>query len=236
VPLIHELWALDTPADCRVYVMTSWPRFLFQSAPWPWRILLGATLPLWYWQVSKKWQYAGGWAQQFGKRRTVGIKPPRLLQQADWSIGDRVFIRGQDIEQKVQHVTCHELTHAFAAHLRLPMWLNEGLAMVTVDRYAGQPTVRPDTLETLHRAAPQGPGRYRKVQADDSDALVYHCVHGYWLTRYMQDTRPELIPGVLSRRCRQRVLEDTVAAAYGLGYDEFWRSIDALLVAHFARE
>jgi len=35
---------------------------------------------------------------------------------------------------KVQQIACHELVHAFTSHLRLPVWLHEGLAMVTVDR------------------------------------------------------------------------------------------------------
>ncbi|MBU1877883.1 MAG: hypothetical protein KJ734_02930, partial [Chloroflexi bacterium] len=221
---------------CRVYVMTSWPRFLFHAAPWHWRALLVVTLPFWYRRVSHTWQVAGGWSQQFGRRRAVGVKPPRLLEQADRSIGERIFVRERDLNEKVQHVTCHELTHAFAAHLRLPMWLNEGLAMVTVDRFAGEPTVQHATLETLRRASPQGPGRYRQVRADDGDALVYHVVRGYWLTRYVLDTRPGLILELLEQRQRHRELEDRLAAAYEMGYDEFWQRIDGLLVAHLTEE
>ena len=31
--------------------------------------------------------------------------------------------------EKIQHLTCHELVHACTAHLRLPFWLNEGIAV-----------------------------------------------------------------------------------------------------------
>ncbi len=235
--LIHESWSLDTPQDCRVYIMTSWLHFVFHSAPWSWRILLAATMPLWYWRVRKLWEYAGGWTQRYGKRRAVGVKPRRLIQAANTSIGERIFIKNEDVGQKVQHVTCHELVHAFTAHLKLPMWLNEGLAMLTVDRYFGEPTVRPETLETLARA-PQGtsPGRYRKLRVKDQDGMVYHYVRGYWLTRYIEDTRPGWLKGILERRYRHKTLESKVASAYGRDDAQFWRDVDGMVVSHFRSE
>jgi hypothetical protein len=232
--LIHDCWGLATPSDCRVSLMTSWPHFVFHSAPWSWRILLGATMPLWYWRARNLWKYAGGWAQRYGKRRAVGVKPPRLIQAADRSIGERIFVKNEDMGEKVQHVTCHELVHAFTAHLKLPMWLNEGLAMLTVDRYAGKPTVRPETLETLARA-PQGtgPGRYRKLRVRDRDGMVYHVVRGYWLTRYIEDTRPGWLKGILERRYRHKTLESKVASAYGMEDTQFWHDVDGMVVSHF---
>ncbi|MCJ7626626.1 MAG: hypothetical protein MUO76_24295, partial [Anaerolineaceae bacterium] len=35
---IQEHWGLNLPEDLRVYVMTSWQRFIFHSAPWFWKI------------------------------------------------------------------------------------------------------------------------------------------------------------------------------------------------------
>ena len=147
--VIHEHWGLDTPEDLRVYVMTSWQRFLFHSAPWPWRIYLGITHPFRYARLTRMWPYVGGWEQRYGKRRVIGIKPPHLLRSADSSLGELIFIKEGDMNEKMRHITCHELTHAFASHLRLARWLNEGLAMVTVDKLVDKPTVKPETLETL---------------------------------------------------------------------------------------
>ena len=45
--LIQESWGWGRPEDCRIYVMTSWWGFFFQSAPWFWRLLLTKTFPLW---------------------------------------------------------------------------------------------------------------------------------------------------------------------------------------------
>ena len=237
IRLIRECWGLDTPADCRVYVMTSWLHFVFHSAPWPWRILLGISMPLWYYRVKKTWPFAGGWAQRYGKRRAVGIKPPRLIQQADRAMGELIFVQEADISEKVQHVTCHELTHAFAGHLGLPMWLNEGLAMVTVDRFAGKPTVRHRTLDILGRwSGKASPGRYRDVSPKDRDALVYHAVRGYWITRYVGETQPGLLKGLLSRRQSHRALEDEVAAALGMDHAGFWENIDSIVVSYFEQK
>ncbi len=234
VQLIHECWELDTPNDCRVYVMTSWFRFLFHAAPWHWRVLLAALLPLWYFRAKQIWPYAGGMAQQFGKRRVIGVKPPRLLQLSDKSMGERMFVPIDDMDTRVQLITCHELTHAFTAHLRLPMWLNESLAQITSDKFLGEPTVRFDTLQALTGPSREtDPGRYRKTRVSNPDALVYHFVRGYWITRYVQDTRPDLVKSLLTRRYPHKVLETQVAAAHGMGYDEFWEKIDGMVVPYF---
>ena len=235
VRLIHECWGLATPLDLRVYVMTSWLRPMLHAAPWPWRILLGAALPLWGLRAWRLWTVAGGWAQQFGRRRMVGVKPPRLIQSSDRSIGERIFAKQDDIDSKAQQVACHELTHAFAAHLRLPVWLNEGLAMVTVDRFMGWPTVKEGTLAALARSpGAVSSGRYPRFTTRDSDAIVYLYVRGYWLVRYIEETRPGLLKGLLTRRFRHDELENRVAAAYEMGREAFWRTIDGMVAARFA--
>jgi hypothetical protein len=232
--LIRDSWGLGTPKDCRVYVMTSWLRFLFHSAPWHWKVLLVPSLPLWVSRVSRIWRYAGGWMQRYGDRRAVGVKPPRILELADRSFGVQIFVPEEDIARKVEQVTCHELTHAFAAHLRLPMWLNEGLAMLTVDRLVGKPTVVHQTVETLRRSATKaGPAGYRDLRWADRDAVVYHTVRGYWITRYLEETHPGLVRSMLSERHGQQALEDKVAAVLGMKRDEFWSAIDGVAAAHF---
>jgi hypothetical protein len=234
VRLIREHWGLDTPRDCRVYIMTSWLGFVFRSAPWPWKVLLALSMPLWAFRAKRIWPLAGGWEQTYGLRRTVGVKPPRLVQLADRSVGDRVFVEEEGVREKVQSVTCHELTHAFTSHLQLPTWLKEGLAMVTVDRFFEKPTVRRETLEVLERSSgKQRPGGRQKLPVGDPDALVYLYARGYWLTRYVEETRPGLLRDLLSRRRRPDELEDKLAAAYGRRCEEFWDEIDGVLVSHF---
>jgi len=229
--LIHECWGLTAPQDLRVYVMTSWLRPTFHAAPWHWRILLGATLPLWGWRARRLWQVAGGWAQQYGRRRMVGVKPPRLIQLSDRSIGERIFVKTDD-EAKIQQIACHELVHAFTAHLRLPVWLHEGLAMVTVDRFLGRPTVKEATIEALARSpGVASPGRYPRFTTQDPHAIVFLYVRGYWLTRYVEETRPGLLKSLLTQRYRHDELESQIASAFGMGRAEFWRKIDGIAQA-----
>jgi len=233
VVLISELWGLEVPVDCRVYVMTSWQSFLFRSTPWSWRIWLGATLPLRYARLQKLWAMAGGWTQFYGKRRTVGVKPPRLLQTVDNRFRERIFAPRQ-VEEWVQHNTCHELVHAFTGHLRLPTWLHEGLAMVTVDRLAGRPTVRAETLEALARPATGSrPEEGYGQRSIDREGLIYLAVRGYWVTRYLDETQPALLRRRLGRRLPHDVLESTLAAELGMDQKPFWSRIDAMVVSHF---
>ena len=229
IELLYRLWGLEVPADCRVYVMTSWPSFLFYSAPWPWRIWLGVTLPLRYARLNKLWDMAGGWTQCYGKRRTVGVKPPRLLQAVDNRFRERIFVP-RTVEEWVEHNTCHELVHAFTGHLRLPTWLHEGLAMVTVDRLAGRPTVKAETLQALARpAAGSRPEEGHGRRPLDQEGLIYLAVRGYWITRYLADTRPALLKKCLERRLPHDVLESALAAELGVD----WSGIDAVVVSHF---
>jgi hypothetical protein len=234
VRLIRERWDLDTPEDCRLYVMTSWLRFIFQSAPWHWQIVLGVTMPLWYLRTRRLWEYAGGWTQRFGKRRVIGIKPARLVEIADKSMGERIFVEEIDMRQKLKQITCHELTHAFTAHLKLPMWLNEGLAMLAVDEFSERQTVKDETIQLLKdRSYASRPGRYRNLSVQRQDEMVYHSVRGYWLSRYIEATRPGLMKDILSKRYGHLALEGEVAAAYGMDYEEFWTNIDGMLISHF---
>jgi hypothetical protein len=234
VRLLREQWGLAAPKDCRVYIMTSWLDFAFRSAPWPWKVLLALTLPLWAFRIRKLWPLAGGWAQSYGRRRAVGVKPPRLLQLADRRMGERIFIEEGTLDEKVQRITCHELTHAFTSHLRLPPWLQEGLAMVMVDRCFERPTVRPETLALLDPS----PGRQstrgdQKLRIEDEGASITLYARGYWLTRYLEETRPGLLKELLARRYRQDELEGQIASAYGKRPEEFWGEVDGVLSSHF---
>lgn len=234
VQLLNDYWGLETPQDLRVYVMTSWLRFLFHSPPWPWRILVTLALPFLYLRIHRMWPYVGGWEQRFGRRRAVGVKPPWLMAEADRSIGTRIFVPEEDIEEKVALTTCHELAHAFVAHLQLPNWLKEGQAMVTVDQFAGKLTVKTETLEGLERYSVQARATSgERISVQDPDAAVYLYTRGYWITKFLDETEPERLRDLLAQRMPHQVLEDRIADSLGMNREEFWNSIDQTLVAHF---
>lgn len=223
--LLRQLWGLEPPENCRVYIMTSWPGFLFASAPGVWKAYLALTFPLVAWRAGSIWPYAGGWTLAYGRRcAVVGVKPPRLMESANRSIGEQLFLADRNAREKVETVTCHELAHAFCIHLRLPVWLNEGLATRAMEHYLGRPVVRPETLALL--GGDDLTGWMHSPRINHPQELVRLYARGYWLTRYMEETRPELLPALLSRRMPHRELLDAMAAAYGSGSELFWREID----------
>ncbi len=232
--LIQEGWGLRRPEDCRIYVMTSWWKFFFQSATWPWRILLAVTLPLWGFRARRTWPYSAAWTQRFGKRVAIGIKPAWLLDLSDKSIGIQMFVEEKDPKLKIRHLACHELTHACSANLLLPAWLNEGLAAVTVDRYLGKQTIRTDTLELIQNFTPKTrPATYRELSHLSSEAIAYHAVRGYWIVRLLEENRPGFLKRIFSSSQATPAVENDMAVELGIEPDILWGKIDNMIVAHF---
>jgi hypothetical protein len=234
--VVQQHWRLTPPADCRVYVMTSWLRFMFHSAPWPSRILMAVTFPLWSRRARQMWPLAGGFHQAYRRRRAIGVKPPRLLQRADRALGERLFVDAEnaDAERKVQHITCHELTHACLAHLKPPMWLNEGLAMLTVDLYAEDQTIRPETVDLLGGPIASGdPAGYRDVRPADPDSLLYHAVRGYWIVRFLRDRHPDALAQLLARHHDSQETTRLMATTVGVEETDLWSSIDRIVADHY---
>lgn len=232
VRVIEETWGLAAPAGCQVYVMTSWLRFLSGSAPWPWRLVLAVTFPLWVFRIARLWRYAGGWAQRYGKHQAVGIKPPRLIQASDRSIGQLIFVPEDEPAEKVRLVTCHELTHACTAHLKLPSWLNEGVAMLTVDRFFGRPTIRRETLEGLQQS-PKRPAEAARLNLSDKRAVVRYYTRGYWIVRLLTEIDPQAMRALLSARRSRIDLEKRIAGILGLARESLWREVDGIALSRF---
>jgi hypothetical protein len=237
IQLAQEMWGLGPPEDCCMYVMTSWWSFVFQSAPWSWRILLGATVPLWAFRARRTWPYSAAWTQRYGRRVAIGVKPPRLLAQSDRSIGVRMFVEETDMQVNVQHVTCHELVHACSAHLRLPVWLNEGIATVTVDRFLQKPTILQETLAYMRDYAPKAaPPTYREMSRMGGEAIAYHGVRGYWLVRYLEAAHPGLIKQVFSTHQESGEIEKALIAELGIEPGRFWQDIDGVVADRFGED
>lgn len=237
IRLNRELWGVAPPQDCHVYIMDSLLGFVFGSAPWPWKIILALTLPLWYPAQARLWSAVGGYEQRYGRRRVVGVKSPRLIQTGDSNLGDKIFIEHADVLEKVQSVTCHELTHAFTTHLPLPTWLKEGLAMLTVDRHFERETVRSETLELL--SSPPASFAAQGVQGlalGDENAILYQYAFGYWLTRYLEEAYPGLLKGLFTRCNSPAQLENEVALALQVTPSKFWEVINTRLLAYFTPE
>jgi hypothetical protein len=100
--------------------------------------------------------------------------------------------------------------------------------MVTVDSLAGQPTVRADTRDVL---ADSEVG-WQNPRTLDAEELVQEYARSYWLTRYLAETRPDLLKSLLENRHSHQQLEGQLAEAYRLGHDQFWL-VQAQAAAHY---
>lgn len=232
--LLQEKWQLSLPAATQVHIMRSWCTFPFNASSWSRKVLLAAAFPLWAIKAKRLWAFSGGWAIPHPRKPAIGIKPPDLLQVSDRSMGQRIFIDDMDTITKVQSIASHELTHAATAHLKLPAWLNEGIAMVTVDAVFERGTVKPVTLESLKTTQPKvHPRSYRQLRIQDKEALVYLYVRGYWITRFFVALYPDVLLHVLSRRHSAKSIESLFAEALGISRSDFWQRIDSIVVTHF---
>lgn len=228
--IIDEMWGLKAPVNCGIYVMTSWWQFILDAAPLYMKFLLVRTVPFWAGRAERMWKVAGAWTQKFGSHVAIGVKPPRLLESSDTSIGKLIFVEQIDMHYKIQQLVCHELTHACTTRLKLPAWLNEGLAMLTVDHFTGQRTVREDTRTLLHekplRVAPLS---YRKMARLDGRSMGLHVVRGYWVADLMESR----IPGFFRRQFEHWkgavALEREMARILGLPRERFWEQVDDML-------
>jgi len=239
--LARAHWGLAPAGELRVHVMSSWPGFTFQSAPWTWRPLLALTLPLWAARMARIWKIAGGWSQRYGKRLAVGVKPPRLLQVGNHSPGKRVFLPEADKEEKARHMACHEVIHACSAHLKPPAWLNEGLSMYSVDLLLQKATVRPDTVSLLAKSpAPvqvaEDPRRrsrkYPAFSARAPEEFIRCFVQGYWRVRFLEETRPGLLKELLAAKRRPDEWLEAITSACNLSIAS-WAEMDEMVAKHY---
>ncbi len=198
--ILATRWALPTPRRCQMFVLTDCREFIDASAPGFYRPLIALSRPLWRARAERIFALAGGWNIPWRGAPAVGVKPPRLLPKDRDSLGARLFQTVDDADEKTRRLTCHELTHAFTAHLRLPAWLNEGLAMRAVDHLISGDSLLAESRQLVSGDATAiDPSAYRKAAAD-SDGLVRFYANAYWRTRALDEAHHDELTELLSQR------------------------------------
>jgi len=236
-PLIKESWGLDSPRGINIYITDSMMDLVFRSSPILRKLVLAVFLPLWFFRARRLWKLSAGWTLNSKKSPAKGLKPTQNLQDLiDGRKDDsrKIFIDENDIFNKFKWTACHELTHAFSSHLRLPMWLNEGLAMVTVDMISGKKTVLPRTLKSMDRNGDRPP-EYKKLAKMNEEDIVYHLVHGYWITRYLEESNPGFTKVLLSGSTERGDLEKKISRLLNLDGENPWKDLDRTVFEHFNR-
>ncbi len=160
------------------------------------------------------------------------MKPPRLLEEADIRIGEKLFVHLDDINDRVRSIACHELVHAYATVRPLPAWLNEGIAMITVDRFFDFDTVKPQTLELLGGTSTPL-RRYSALPRLTDSELVKFYARSYWLTRYLHEQHPEELRRILSQRLAIGVRDGRLAKILRVKKTELWEQFDGIVWDHY---
>jgi hypothetical protein len=237
ISIIKETWHLSLSKRCCIYIMTSWIRFIFQFAPWYVRIYYVFYYFSWAEHFRKIWPDIGGWTLNYATRTVIGIKSPRLrdIKDINFNIGKIIFTPESDINKHIQHIVCHEMTHAFCASLKLPMWLNEGIAMITVDKFFEKMTVAKKPLEVMSMFSQKNRiAGYKNLIYMKPEEVAYNYLHGYWITRYLMETQPELLMEILSKKINEWVLYSKLTLSLNISQKNFWQDIDNKVTKYFS--
>lgn len=239
LPLTGELWGLDVPGRMRLYVAVSMPQFVFHSSPWLKKIFLLKLFPFWYFKAKKIWAIAGGW-NMGGKNPVVAVKPPELFKTGATSMGKIIYVDEPDDMKRFRRYVVHETVHAFSSFQRLPLWLNEGMAVVTEDRYNGSPVIKKETLERLKPRQDDmadKPGEYRQLNRMTEDVIIGNFVRGYWLTRFLEEAHPGFLKDLLKQPLKgnHQVIDQKIASLLNIPAAELWKKIDIVILDFFCR-
>lgn len=232
---LHKRFDLKLPASVKLVILTSWPTFPFRTAPWYLQPLVVLTFPFWALRTRRIWPMAGGWQQSYpGGVAAVGIKPPRLIEAADRSLGEEIFRAIEDPLVKQHSILAHEMTHACTDDLRLPVWLHEGLAMAMSDHVLNVQTVLPRSRRLI-RAQDLTPEKLKMAyRGRDREGLLALYAAGYWLVRWLEEAQPSVLKDLLGQRMPHLEVESRVASALGCQPEQIWNCLEAMAADEFS--
>jgi hypothetical protein len=197
VNFLQTTWSLKIP-HCHVYVTARWQTIMLEHSPTLHNIINKASFILLrhrYNMLNNLWNRSAGWFQRYGKLCLIAIKPLREFEKMN--LANHPLYTTMTTKERFSNTLVHELTHAFTAHLKLPLWLNEGLALLTSEEALGYGAVKKETLEYL--TTPQRGSSYYQLPKLSNEKFFYQYAKGYWLTRYLQEQHEDILKQLLSK-------------------------------------
>jgi hypothetical protein len=197
VDFLQKTWSLKVP-NCHVYVTVRWQTIMLEQAPILYKTMNRASflfLRKRYGLLDSLWNRSAGWFQRHGKLCLIAIKPLRDFEKMN--LTNSQLYTSMTAKEKFSNTLVHELTHAFTAHLRLPLWLNEGIALLSAEKALGYGTVKRETLEYL--MTPQRGSSYYQLAKLSNEKFFYQYAKGYWLTRYLLEQHEDVLKQLLSK-------------------------------------
>lgn len=217
--VLRSRWDLPVPARCTLDISADLAALVLKTAPAGYRALLRLTRPLWWRRVNRIANASGGLTLPWRNQPAVGVKPAEVIASAPEGLGSRLYLSETDPLEKVRHIASHEFTHACTAHLRLPVWLNEGLAMRAVDHVAERETVLDSTQALARDLRSLDAAALRRLKTSDTDEVVALYATGYWAVRRVDEQSPQEIVTLLSRPRSRRSVSIEALRLFGQGLE-----------------
>jgi len=240
VRFIEETWKINSPENLNVYIVDSMLKFVFHSSSLLKKLLLIIFFPLWYYKAKKLWPFSAAWTLRAKKNPIIDIKSPDELKNSDPSIGKDIYTNdayGNNYKSKWIGLACHELVHAFTSSQFLSLWLNEGIAQLTVEKFLNKETISTDTIVSLKNNAGKAKNiNYRNIHRMEKSLITYSLVRGYWITRYLDEKYPKLLKEIVSNKIMGKKIKKLLVQKTEIDPDGNCMETDLLISNYFNKK
>jgi len=226
---VFDEWGIQQQRKYSIFIADDWHVALHNLPLLRLRLKLSPNLHKGY---NDMWSRVRAWALHSTFRSNICIKENFDAEDKKDNPGRIIYDLSTDIYSS-EIVFCHELTHICTQHLRLPHWLEEGIAMLTVDKYFNLQTVSLSTLELL-KQHPQHMLTSKIKWLEKPSATVIACQYaaGYWLSRYLHELHPDSFKYLLAKPRKEQEIKKHLTEVCGLDI----QNLNATVLGYFHNE
>jgi hypothetical protein len=244
VPLLHSMFGLRPAKELRFVVLATHWGFVRHCIPRRQKALVLVYLPFTLGQIKRIFAAGCSWTAEHKDHVLVGVKAiqslgslPELLQTS-WADPTSPALSG---EEWLRAWVRGQIIGACCQPYRLPDWLHAGIAGLIRDHVSEPPSKPAGLARLLERfgtldmeVAPLcNPEQANSLPQEARDKLAAPDFLAYWVTRFIEESRPGLIRSLFQSGCRGKAFEREIAAALGIDPTRFAADVVKLAAAHF---
>lgn len=237
VDLIYDLWGKRLNEEVVIYVFDSDLKFIFYAYPISRKILIFTlALPYWFLKEKKKWKKYRGVYYFDNKRNCTpkilvkSIKFHKMYEQPEFE-----NINNVNPEVLFKCTLCHELTHIHTSEIELPLWLSEGIATFTEEKFTGH---QRDKIEGIQYLKTVELKKIFNKDLEEGKIETYLAIKGYWTVKYLEKECPGFLKKVFENNSGEDVvnkISDKLKISNG-SKKEFWEAIDNKVYNYFTND
>lgn len=228
VSLVNKLWGFEKKSKIVVYITKSSTKFIFYTLPTYKKILLLLIFPIWYISTKKHLPRWGGITYKRDNINFIMAKPIEVYSNIESGIGKMVYKRIRKNETIYKISICLCIVDTFSSSFRLPLWIKEGIKIVTIEKIIGKQLVKNDSLFLLKEKTGQTINCITINEKDNDIMLAYNYVKGYWTVRYLEENYPGFLKETFKEYKGEEIVEQ-IRLKLGLNHESFWEKLDELL-------